>query len=137
MQKCWSLSYILDIIKRVRPNGRSASVHLRRMTMSSYSVRKPITVLMGILIIMVLGIFSVTRLPLTLFPEIELPFIVTSQTMQELHHKMSKKTLQTPLKLQCRPLVISKKYHRSPMKTLVYRSSHLLNLPTWTPWSLN
>lgn len=45
--------------------------------MSSYSVRKPITVLMGILIIMVLGIFSVTRLPLTLFPEIELPFIVT------------------------------------------------------------
>jgi len=45
--------------------------------MSSYSVRKPITVLMGILIIMVLGIFSVTRLPLTLFPEIELPFVVT------------------------------------------------------------
>ncbi len=45
--------------------------------MSSYSVRKPITVLMGILIVMVLGIFSVTRLPLTLFPEIELPFVVT------------------------------------------------------------
>jgi HAE1 family hydrophobic/amphiphilic exporter-1 len=32
---------------------------------------------MGILIIMVLGVFSVTRLPLTLFPEIELPYIVT------------------------------------------------------------
>lgn len=45
--------------------------------MSSYSVRKPITVLMGILIIIVLGVFSVTRLPLTLFPEIELPFVVT------------------------------------------------------------
>ena len=45
--------------------------------MSSYSVKKPITVLMGILIVMVLGIFSVTRLPLTLFPEIELPFVVT------------------------------------------------------------
>ncbi len=45
--------------------------------MSSYSVRKPITVLMGILIVMVLGIFSVTKLPLTLFPEIELPFVVT------------------------------------------------------------
>lgn len=45
--------------------------------MSSYSVKKPITVLMGILIIIVLGIFSVTKLPLTLFPEIELPFVVT------------------------------------------------------------
>jgi len=45
--------------------------------MSSYSVKKPITVLMGILIIIVLGIFSVSKLPLTLFPEIELPFIVT------------------------------------------------------------
>lgn len=45
--------------------------------MSSYSVKRPITVLMGILIIMVLGVFSVTRLPLTLFPEIELPFVVT------------------------------------------------------------
>jgi multidrug efflux pump subunit AcrB len=45
--------------------------------MSKYSVKKPITVLMGILIIIVLGIFSVTRLPLTLFPEVNLPFVVT------------------------------------------------------------
>jgi multidrug efflux pump subunit AcrB len=45
--------------------------------MSAYSVRKPITVLMGILILIVLGIFSVTRLPLTLFPEVNLPFVVT------------------------------------------------------------
>lgn len=45
--------------------------------MSGYSVRKPITVIMGVLIIIVLGLFSVTRLPLTLFPDIELPFVVT------------------------------------------------------------
>jgi multidrug efflux pump subunit AcrB len=45
--------------------------------MSQYSVKKPITVLMGIMIIIVLGIFSVTRLPLTLFPEVNLPFVVT------------------------------------------------------------
>jgi len=50
--------------------------------MSSYSVKKPITVLMGILIIIVLGIFSVTRLPLTLFPDINLPFVVTITTYQ-------------------------------------------------------
>ena len=45
--------------------------------MSNYSVKKPITVLMGVLIIIVLGAFSLTRLPLTLFPDIELPFVVT------------------------------------------------------------
>ncbi|AUD66014.1 hypothetical protein BK011_10060 [Tenericutes bacterium MZ-XQ] len=45
--------------------------------MSKYSVKKPITVLMGVLIIIVLGAFSLTRLPLTLFPDIELPFVVT------------------------------------------------------------
>ncbi|MDR4969114.1 MAG: efflux RND transporter permease subunit, partial [Acholeplasmataceae bacterium] len=45
--------------------------------MSAYSVKRPITVLMGILIIIVLGIFSVSRLPLTLFPDINLPFVVT------------------------------------------------------------
>ena len=45
--------------------------------MSKYSVRRPITVLMGILIVIVLGIFSVTKLPLSLFPDINLPFVVT------------------------------------------------------------
>lgn len=50
--------------------------------MSSYSVRRPITVLMGILIIIVLGVFSVTKLPLTLFPDINLPFVVTITTYE-------------------------------------------------------
>ncbi len=45
--------------------------------MSSYSVKKPITVLMGILIIIVLGLFSVIKLPLTLFPDINLPYVIT------------------------------------------------------------
>lgn len=45
--------------------------------MSGYSVKKPITVIMGVLILIVLGIFSVTKLPLTLFPDISLPFVLT------------------------------------------------------------
>lgn len=44
--------------------------------MSNYSVKKPITVLMGILIVVVLGFYSLTKLPLTLFPEINLPYVV-------------------------------------------------------------
>ncbi len=50
--------------------------------MSKYSVRKPITVLMGILIVITLGIFAVTRLPLNLFPDINLPYLVTITTYE-------------------------------------------------------
>lgn len=50
--------------------------------MSNYSVKRPITVLMGILIVIVLGVFSLTKLPLTLFPDINLPYIVTITTYQ-------------------------------------------------------
>jgi multidrug efflux pump subunit AcrB len=64
--------------------------------MSSYSVKRPITVLMGILIVIVLGLFSITRLPLTLFPEINLPFVVTittfeGRTPEEVESEVSKK----------------------------------------------
>ncbi|MCD4827552.1 MAG: efflux RND transporter permease subunit [Acholeplasmataceae bacterium] len=48
--------------------------------MSNYSVKRPITVLMGVLIIIVLGAYSLSKLPLTLFPDIELPFVVTVTT---------------------------------------------------------
>lgn len=44
--------------------------------MSKYSVRKPITVLMGILIVMVLGVFSLTKMSLALFPDMNLPYVV-------------------------------------------------------------
>ncbi len=50
--------------------------------MSKYSVRKPITVLMGILIVVTLGIFAVTKLPLNLFPDINLPYLVTITTFE-------------------------------------------------------
>lgn len=50
--------------------------------MSKYSVRKPITVLMGILIVITLGIFAVTKLPLNLFPDINLPYLVTITTYE-------------------------------------------------------
>jgi HAE1 family hydrophobic/amphiphilic exporter-1 len=64
--------------------------------MSGYSVKKPITVIMGVLIVIVLGLFSITRLPLTLFPDIELPFVVTITEYQgaspeEVEAEVSKK----------------------------------------------
>ncbi len=50
--------------------------------MSNYSVKRPISILMGVLIIIVLGVFSLTKLPLTLFPDINLPYIVTISTYE-------------------------------------------------------
>ena len=44
--------------------------------MSKYSVRKPITVLMGMLIIIVLGIFGLTKMSMGLFPNMELPYMI-------------------------------------------------------------
>ena len=44
--------------------------------MSKFSVRKPITVLMGMLIIIVLGIFGLTKMSMGLFPNMELPYMI-------------------------------------------------------------
>ena len=44
--------------------------------MSKYSVKKPVTVLMCILIVIVLGVYSLTKQSLGLFPEMNLPYVV-------------------------------------------------------------
>lgn len=44
--------------------------------MSRYSVKKPVTILMCIMIVIVLGIYSLTKQSLGLFPEMNLPYVV-------------------------------------------------------------
>ena len=44
--------------------------------MSKYSVKKPVTVLMCILIVIVLGVYSLNNQSLGLFPEMNLPYVV-------------------------------------------------------------
>ncbi|MBE6124289.1 MAG: efflux RND transporter permease subunit [Erysipelotrichaceae bacterium] len=48
--------------------------------MSKYSVKKPISVLMMSLIIIVLGFFSVSKMKPSLFPDMELPYMVVVTT---------------------------------------------------------
>ena len=50
--------------------------------MIKYCVKRPITVLMVVLIVVVLGFYSLTKLPLTLFPDVNLPYIVTVTTYE-------------------------------------------------------
>ncbi len=49
---------------------------------AKYSVHKPITVLMAILIVILLGVVSLTKLPLELFPDINLPYAVVVTTYE-------------------------------------------------------
>ena len=44
--------------------------------MSKYSVRKPYTVLVGVLLVIVLGVVSVTRMTADLLPDMNLPYVV-------------------------------------------------------------
>src|SRR5690554_5419638 len=48
------------------------------MSLYNFSVKKPITVFMMTLVIIILGIVSLTRLPLDLLPKIEIPIAVVS-----------------------------------------------------------
>lgn len=65
--------------------------------MSNYSVKKPITVLMGILIVVTLGIFAVTKLPLNLFPDINLPYLVTITTYEGENPETLEKEVSSPI----------------------------------------
>ena len=49
-------------------------------TLCRYCVKKPVTVLMAVLIIIVFGIFSLTRMSLALFPNLNLPYAVVVTT---------------------------------------------------------
>ncbi|MBP5529288.1 MAG: efflux RND transporter permease subunit [Lachnospiraceae bacterium] len=48
--------------------------------MSKYSVRKPYTVLVGVLLIIVLGVVSVTRMTADLLPDMSFPYVVVITT---------------------------------------------------------
>ena len=49
-------------------------------TLCKYCVKKPVTVLMAVLIIIVFGIFSLTRMSMALFPNLNLPYAVVVTT---------------------------------------------------------
>ncbi len=52
------------------------------MNVSEYSIRKPITVLMGILITITLGFYSLTKMPLQLIPDLTVPYAAVVTTYE-------------------------------------------------------
>lgn len=48
------------------------------MNLSSFSVNKPVTITMIVLIVVLLGTISLTRLPIDLYPALELPYAIVS-----------------------------------------------------------
>ena len=45
------------------------------MKLARFAVRRPVTILMAVAIVIVLGWISLSRLPIDLFPDIEAPVI--------------------------------------------------------------
>ncbi|NGQ97381.1 efflux RND transporter permease subunit [Brevibacillus sp. SYP-B805] len=48
------------------------------MHISDHAIRRPVTVMMGVLIVIILGIISLTRIPIDLYPPIEIPTVAVS-----------------------------------------------------------
>lgn len=48
------------------------------MSLYSFSVKKPITLLMIVCVVIITGIVSLTKIPLDLLPKIEVPVAVVS-----------------------------------------------------------
>ncbi len=48
--------------------------------MSKYSVRKPYTVLVGVVLVIVLGVVSLMRMTADLLPDMNLPYVVVITT---------------------------------------------------------
>jgi len=65
-------------------------------SISEYSVKKPISIIMMTLIVIVLGVFSLSKMSLSLFPDVNLPYIVvvttyTGATPEEVEVEVTKK----------------------------------------------
>ncbi len=51
------------------------------MSIYSTSVKRPVTTILIFVALMVIGLYSLTRLPVDLYPEIELPFVISSYNL--------------------------------------------------------
>ena len=67
------------------------------MNLSERSVRKPITTLMLILIVIIFGMVSLSRLPIDLLPNFEIPIIVVSTTYQGVGPQEMENLVTSPL----------------------------------------
>ena len=70
-------------------------------TLCKYCVKKPVTVLMAVLIIVVFGIFSLTRMSLALFPNLNLPYAVIVTTYVGANPEQVEKDVSIPIEQQC------------------------------------
>ena len=70
-------------------------------TLCKYCVKKPVTMLMAVLIIIVFGIFALTRMSLALFPNLNLPYAVIVTTYVGANPEQVEKDVSIPIEQQC------------------------------------
>ena len=77
-------------------------------TLCKYCVKKPVTMLMAVLIIVVFGIFALTRMSLALFPNLNLPYAVVVTTYVGANPEQVEKEVSIPIEQQ---MVTLTNYH--------------------------
>lgn len=77
-------------------------------TLCKYCVKKPVTMLMAVLIIVVFGVFALTRMSLALFPNLNLPYAVIVTTYVGANPEQVEKEVSVPIEQQ---MVTLTNYH--------------------------
>lgn len=67
------------------------------MNISKFSVKKPVTIIMGVLIVITLGIVSLAKLPLDLLPNIEIPVAIVNTSYANVSPEEIEKLITKPI----------------------------------------
>ncbi|WP_134686545.1 efflux RND transporter permease subunit [Brevibacillus migulae] len=82
------------------------------MHISDRAIRRPVTVMMGVLIVIILGVISLNRIPIDLYPDIEIPTLAVSASYSGVGPEEMENLVTKPLE-QAVSTVAGIKYVRS------------------------
>lgn len=98
--------------------------------MPTISVKKPFTVLVGIILVLVLGVVAFTKMTTDLLPNMDLPYMVVYATDPARRRSPSKEKSPNRWNLRSAARRDSKISHRHPMKMWELLCSSLNREPT-------
>ena len=99
-------------------------------------IDRPITVTMGLLVIMVLGIVSIRQLPVSLIPEIDVPNITVQVSAPDMSSKEIDEAVLRPLRQNLMQISNLDEFKSEAKDGLGIISLSFTEVPTWTMHSL-
>ena len=83
---------------------------------SKFSVKKPYTVIVAVVLVIILGIVSFTKMTTDLLPSMELPYAIVMTTYQGASPETVETTVTKPVNNQWQRFQISKKLIQFPVR---------------------